>query len=260
MEEEYQEEYQTDEDGAAGGIGNRPGRKTVIVAVALLLAGVFLAMFLAGNSGSENDGGATQKKIFPAASSKKTAPVTDGQITDSQTGGKEYNYTAPAAVDCQAQGSGDAQECIDRQIAAKSVNEKNFSACMSVKNEALRTNCMLAVARKTSNVGLCSSIGNEAAKARCISGIAAEKKDDSICGALQGEYLAGCIEEAQAFSIAADGDPTTLGQCRELKIQEFISICFSNSYINKFKGDCSLVPLDFRQDCLTRLQGGATQD
>jgi hypothetical protein len=186
----------------------------------------FFGDVLAGNSGGKNDGGATQKN-FSGRKFKKTAPVTDGQITNSQAGGKEYNYTAPAAVDCQAQGSGDAQECIDRQIAAKSVNEKNFSACMSVKNEALRTNCMLAVARKTSNVGLCGSIGNEAAKARCISGIAAEKKDDSICGALQGEYLAGCIEEAKAFSIAADGDPTTLGQCRELKIQEFISICFS---------------------------------
>lgn len=167
-----------------------------------------------------------------------------------------YNYIAPSREDClKMKNSEDADFCLDRVIAAEAVNNGDFYRCAEIKDEWVRDDCRLAVARNLGDEKLCEIMGSKFGKTRCLSIVGIVKKDTAVCDLFgDGEPYEKqeCVDRVMAFIIAEDGDKETISKCADLKTLEYEKLCLMNSYENKFGGDCAAVPQAFRQYCLAQ--------
>jgi hypothetical protein len=260
MEEQFVDSQDATEEGNAK---NHTILMAVIaIVIVLLAAGLLITLIIArqGRTGGTGRGKPASSNVQPEQK-PPTAPATKeadqvGAESSPAAAGKKYNYTAPAAVSCESLASKEAiQNCKDREAFGKAVENKNSGDCQNIKNDSMKNDCLTRIASAATDPSVCDAITGAAARNRCVANIATDTNDIKLCEKLEGVYKSDCQQEVTAFALANDGDKTNLGKCRELKLNEFIALCLSHSYINKFGGNCDIVPIDFRQDCVKRLGG-----
>jgi len=240
---EQNEEYEIgDESSAKSG-----PLKAIIIAAAVLLVAAPMVWFLA----FRQEKGVSDRVQKDADVDKQSDQAAAGEIS-----GNIYDYAAPSADDCgwfkTSQG---VRKCLDEAAAAAAVKNNNPAGCSEVENDLLRDNCVLMVAKAVGNPDFCGQISNTALENLCVSAIALAKKDAGICALIGDSDMSVCQAGVEAFLIANDGDKKSLYKCRELKFDGPVADCLLDSYINKFNGDCSLLPGDYRQDCIDKFSG-----
>ena len=134
-------------------------------------------------------------------------------------------------------------------------SRRDFEKCAQIKEEQLRDDCRIVVARILADEDLCRFMETKFGKSRCLSIVSIVKKDTGVCD-LWGEEepyeKQECVDRAMSFIIAEDGDKETISKCADLKTLEYEKLCLINSYQNKFDGDCDLVPQAYREYCVAQ--------
>lgn len=227
--EEYEEEYGYEDEDAVS--NSKPRWLFFVIIGVIFLVVLLVALMIVGKKGDKDKGKA----------GKETS---------------EYNYIAPTAGEiedeCEKKSGGEAaiSLCKDDVAANKAINSGNFDDCAAVKDAAIKNNCMLRISRQAGSVNLCKKISDESTRRRCLSGVAVDARDIKICDNLETADQTDCKEWVLAYSISEDGDKNSLSKCRELKDSEYADMCLINSYINKYGGNCTLVPAAFQENCL----------
>ena len=259
MAEKYNdyEEYGENENGG----DTEPSKTKMIlfVAVAFLMVAAAVLFFVAQRSGdSESAQTGDQEKSDQGAKkngASEYSPSDSGSAALESDSNQEYNYTAPASGDCAGLASPEeVQLCLDNIAAAKAIQSKNLSACYALETEILKFNCIAKIARDEGNADLCGGMSDDTAKYRCIAAIATDQNNMALCEKIPEQLRLDCENRVLAFSISRDGDKDSLYKCRKLNNQEYIELCFFHSFMNKFGGDCDLVPQAYRQDCVKLFQ------
>ncbi len=164
-----------------------------------------------------------------------------------------YDVMPMTKEDCLVlEGKDKIQACLDGIILSDAIDRDNFLACGGIVVEETRNDCMNRVADNLKDVDLCLKIPDIKKKETCVSDVAIASRDPSICATVFSESfeLKECQDVATSFAIASSGKKDDIKECAKLGTEEYAHLCLLNSFGSKYGGDCSKVPVEFRQYCI----------
>jgi hypothetical protein len=192
--------------------------------------------------------------------SENGAKPENGQTEEVGNGGKNekaqgefYHVASTTKEDCLALSNDDeSQRCLDNVALDEAIDNNLFSECNEIKSESARNDCMHRIAHNQKSVELCLKIPDQKIKETCVSDVAISLKDPSVCAVAyqQSFELKECQDVATAFVIAGSGKKEDIKECAEIETKEYSNLCFLNSYVAKYGGDCAKVPTAYRQYCV----------
>lgn len=164
-----------------------------------------------------------------------------------------YHVEVKTKDDClDMDDKNESRKCLDNIALDSAIDDNLFSKCNDIGNESLRNDCMHQVAHNQESITLCLKISDEEIKKTCVSDVAISLKDPSVCSAAFRESfeLKECRDVATAFTIAYSGKKDDIGECAAIETKEYSNLCFLNSYVSKYGGDCEKIPSAYRQYCI----------